>query len=236
VATAHNFTLQARSSSRRAASTPSSLSPFHASACCHLCVKLLLDNISSLGSCQPFLGRPPCLAMSTLAQRTQLDPYPSTGLVCACRRPHLTRAIKIFICAVRVWQIPLNRQTHFTRPPVLKFYPPTLPVAGGTQSRLTSAPATRFIRTLCLSLSQSPTLPLTHCSAPPARRHIFFVPYTPAPFVAATSTKSDFLVIHTHSRVTQSRAARRHISDPLAFYNSDRYLAGSTCSACMRAK
>jgi hypothetical protein len=42
--------------------------------------------------------------------------------------------------------------------------------------------------------------------------------------------------IHTHSRVTQSRAARRQISDALACYKSDHRHAGSTSSASKVAK
>jgi hypothetical protein len=72
VAAAHFFTLQARSSSQRFAIVPSFLSPFHASACRPSLRQAAARQYSSLGSCRPYLGRPPCLAMSTLAQRTPL--------------------------------------------------------------------------------------------------------------------------------------------------------------------
>jgi hypothetical protein len=60
------------------------------------------------------LGRPLRLAVSTLAQRTPLAPYPPAVSTCTPCRPHLPRVIEIFLCAVRVEQIRLNRQTHFT--------------------------------------------------------------------------------------------------------------------------
>jgi hypothetical protein len=90
---------------------------------CHLFTHLLCRpslrqatarQFSSLGSCRRCLGRPSCLAMSTLAQRTPLAPYPPTGLLCAPSRTYLPRAIEIFLCAVRVELIPLNCQTHVT--------------------------------------------------------------------------------------------------------------------------
>jgi hypothetical protein len=43
-------------------------------------------------------------------------------------------------------------------------------------------------------------------------------------------------LIHTHSRVTKSRAACRQIPDALACYKSDHRHAGSTCSASNRKK
>jgi hypothetical protein len=87
VAAAHLFTLQARSSSRRVASTPSPLSPFHASACRPSLCQAAARQFSSLGSSRPYLGRPSRLAVSTLAQRTPLAPYPPAGSNCALLSP-----------------------------------------------------------------------------------------------------------------------------------------------------
>jgi hypothetical protein len=81
VAAAHLFTLQARSSSRRAASTRVPRHHFTRLLAVHHCAKLLLTNFPVWESCRRHLGRPPCLAIRALAQRTQLYPYPRTGLV-----------------------------------------------------------------------------------------------------------------------------------------------------------
>jgi hypothetical protein len=72
LAAAHISTLQARSSSRRVASTLSSSSYFHASACRPSLRQAAARQFSSLGSRRPYLGHPSCLAMRTLAQRTSV--------------------------------------------------------------------------------------------------------------------------------------------------------------------
>jgi hypothetical protein len=121
---------------------------------CHLFTHLLCRpslhqaaarQFSSSGSSRPYLGRPSCLAMSTVAQRTPLAPYPRTGFFCASIRIYLPRAIELFCYAVRVAQIPLNHQTHFTSPPALEFYSSTLLLASWSQSRRTDAPAAQSI-------------------------------------------------------------------------------------------
>jgi hypothetical protein len=87
VAAAHFFTVQARSSSRRVASTPSPLSLFHASACRPSLHQAAAHQFSSLGSCRSYLGRPSFLSMITLAQRTSLAPHFPTGSNCALLSP-----------------------------------------------------------------------------------------------------------------------------------------------------
>jgi hypothetical protein len=85
----------------------------------------------------------------------------------------------------------------------------------------------------CVEVSSSPTFPLVRSSFSP--RYLLRALRTCA-FCCCNFDKIRLPRIHTHSRVSQSRAARRQIPDALACCNLDRYHAGSTSSACKLAK